>query len=473
VSEADIRHVTTVSIIACAVAAWAVFRKCWGSVLVAHARRFVPPAGLLRCSLWALGPAFGAQILLLRAQVRYENGPPLTLWMQRLPLPIFDNHTESSSLHQLFVSLGFAVAAVEVVLLAILAAGVEAGVRGAERRPLTVVFCLLATLAVVAPAMSTTDPYEFVAAGMLGFGAYAPPHGAFAGTAYAAIYPHIPMEGVIYGPLWLSIDTATTFFAPTILAKLIALRLLNALLLVGLIAALRWARVPRTALALVAVNPALWFYVVLNPHADIEGLFAAVAALGFAQRNKRAAATLLVIAAGLIKFPFVIAGAAAFAPLASVRLRLALWSAAVGAVLLASYLFGGPRMLQGLLHQAGNYANRAHASGGDEHVWMIPVACALMLAFVVFRFGVAGLAWLFAQLSPLAEPWYLLWGLPFALASRTLVVFLVPLPLLTAMRAPDLLGSHVPDYLAVAVIGVALVDSYVTLRRRPATLARA
>jgi hypothetical protein len=452
--------------LACAAVVWFVLRGRYGSVILPWLQRFAPAPNVARAALYALAPAFAAQIVLLCFQVRYENGAPLSDWMQRLPIPVYDHHTERSSVHQLFSALGIGLGAVEVCLLAAVAVACERGIAGVGRRSVPVVAAVMAAIALGAPAMSTSDPYEYVAAGMLGLAAYLPPHGVFDHTIYGSIAPHIPMEGVLYGPVWLLIDTAVTFFVPTILAKLIALRVLNALLLVLLLWLLARAGTSRTGLVAIAVNPALWYYVVANPHADIECLVAVAAAFLCSQRARALGAILFVCAAGLIKFPFIVAGAAAFAPFASVRRRLLLWGAAVVVILGVSYVFPGPVYLHGVAHHATFYAARAHAWGQDDSVTMIPLACLVMVAFVVLGRGAPGAAWFFGQLSPLTAPWYLLWGMPYALATRSLVLFLVPIPLLAAMRDQDFIGSPLPGCIVACFVAALLLDGYLVARRR-------
>jgi hypothetical protein len=96
-----------------------------------------------------------------------------------------------------------------------------------------------------------------------------------------------------------------------------------------------------------------------------------------------------------------------------------------------------------------------------------------MVVYVAFRWSAPGLAWIFAQLSPFAAAWYLFWGLPYALATETLTLFLVPLPLLTAMRDFNFVGSPIPLYIVSTTFGIFLLDCYLVGRRRLVGVARA
>jgi hypothetical protein len=462
--ETDTAKVTPVSIAACIVVAWALFQGRFGSVAIPWAGRFVPSALVARACAIAVVPVFAAQIALLVYQAQVENGPPLSDWLRQLPIPVYDHHTERASVHTAIAYGGYALATLETVLVALVAFAVHAGRVRFSYRFAGSLFAALAIVSVAAPAMATTDPYEYVASGMIGFRSYAPGPNPFVGTIYAPIDVNVPMRGVIYGPLWLAIDTAVTSLGSTILAKVIALRAFNVLLLGALIWLLARARVAPAGLTALALNPAIWFYVVVNPHADIEGLVAVAGAFALAKREKGLFAMLLVVVAGMIKVPFVVAGAAAFAPL-DVKRRIALAAGAAVLVFGISYVFPGPGYLLGVAGHVHVWAGRAHERGADSFVYAIPFVAAIMVAFVFFRRGVPGAAWLFGQLSPLAAPWYLFWGMPYAFASQTFVLYLIALPLFVAMRDFMYIGPPVPFAVDTAVLCAFVLDVYLVARR--------
>jgi hypothetical protein len=444
---------------------WAVFHGRFGSAGIPWAARFVPSALLSRAAAVAIVPVFAAQIALLVYQAQVENGPPLSDWLRQLPLPVYDHHTERASVHAAIAYGGYVLAALETVLVAVIAFGVGSGRFLFGYRFAVAVGAALALVSIVAPVMATTDPYEYIGSGMLGFRSYAPGPNPFAGTIYAPIDAHVPMRGVLYGPLWLSIDIGVTSLAGTIMAKLIALRVFNAILLAGLVWILARARVAPASLVALGLNPALWFYVVVNPHADIEGLVAVAGAFALAQRDKGILAMLLVVAAGLIKVPFVVAGAAAFAPL-GMRRRILLAAVSTVLAVVISYLIPGPRYFSSIFGHVHMWAGRAHERGADGFVYAIPFVVAIMIVFVVSRRSVTGAAWLFGQMSPLAAPWYLFWGMPYAFASRTFVLYLVALPLFGAMLDAMYIGTRVPFSIDAAVFSAFVLDVYLVARRR-------
>ncbi len=443
---------------------WALFRTRFGSVAIPWAARFVRTAVIARAAAVTIVPVFVAQIALLAYQAHVENGPPRTEWLRHLPIPVYDHRTERASIHASIAFGGYELAALETALVAMVAFGVQSG-RALGYRLALATGTALALISIVAPAMATTDPYEYIASGMLGFRSYAPGPNPFAGTIYAPIDLHVPMRGVLYGPLWLSIDIAVTSIGGTILAKLIVLRVFNAALLGLLIWVLARAGVGPAGLVALGLNPAVWFYVVANPHADIEGLVAVAGAFALAKREKGIFAMLLVVVAGLVKVPFVVAGAAAFAPLDRIR-RIVLWAVAAALVAVISYLIPGPLYLRGVAGHFNRLAGHAHVQSAEWLVYAIPFVVAIMVAFVVSGRGFAGAAWLLGQLSPLAEPWYLLWGMPYAVASRSFVLYLVALPLFGAMLDDAYRGTSVPFFIDAAILFGFALDVYLVARRR-------
>jgi hypothetical protein len=286
--------------------------------------------------------------------------------------------------------------------------------------------CALAALSLAAPVLSTTDPYEYVATGMLGLRAYAPPAGAFIGTAYEAINGRIPLIGVIYGPLWVLIDTAQTALGSSMYQKIEAIRLWNLVFVALSIWFFARAGLSRAALIAFALNPAVWYFSVANPHAEIEGVTLLAAAYACACRSKTVAATAFLVAAGLVKLPFVIVGGALLGPLRGAWPRCRAWFAAIAIVCVLSSAVPGGAYLSTLWHYAGV---RASSAWPAHWVTFAPVLMILTLWLVARSRGYLGAAWLFHQMAPIAAPWYIFWGIPYALATAGLELYLVVFPL--------------------------------------------
>ncbi len=440
--------------LACLVVLWRVCTPKCGSVVVAYFRRLTPRESLVRLCAVALVPLYAAQLVLDFLKSRYENVAAPTAWLNSLPIPVYydglDGHSSAIAVPRaVFVSLGLGVGLLETAALAVIVVALQRDARTLGRRIVLTLACAMAALSLLAPVLSTTDPYEYVATGMLGLRAYAPPHGAFFGTVYEAIDKRIPLTGVIYGPLWVLIDTAQTAFGSSIYQKIEAIRISN----VGFIATALWllarSGLSRAALVAFALNPALWYFSVAVPHADIEGISLLAAAFACACRSRTWPAAAFLIAAGLVKLPFVIAGGAILAPLGGAKRRCCAWFAAIAIVFALSYALPGNAYLSTLWHYAGVRAGSA-LSGR----WLVfgPVMALFTLLLVTRSRGSLGIAWLFHQMAPIAAPWYLFWGMPYALASAGFEIYLVAFPFAATQAALVDTASYVVAFVGLAVV---------------------
>ncbi|GAC1542372.1 MAG: hypothetical protein NVS3B16_07240 [Vulcanimicrobiaceae bacterium] len=468
--HADIARVTDVAVFAFIVVLWERLAAVNGSGVASFVRRLRPGRNLTYAGLAALPFLLLCQVALLAFQSRYDNTHAGSAWLKEaLPLPVFDGDHGSAGLNPFSAALGFGIGACETLALGVVLLGLADGV-AIGRRAVAGVVAALAFVSLTAPVMSTTDPYEYVATGLLRFAAYAPPHDAFVGSIYAPIDRFIPLRGVIYGPLWVLVDIVQTSFGSTIVQKIEALRVTNLAFVLALVQVLRACRVSRAVVIAVALNPVVWFYTVANPHADIQGLLLLAAAFYFARRSNVAFAMLCVVAAGLIKLPYVVIGGVMLSPLRGGVLRVAAWCGAVALVLAVSSLVQG----HAYVHDVSKFAVvKSEVNRSNGWLLMLPVVVAAVFAMLAFRKGAAGIALLFSQAGPIAAPWYLYWGLPYALVSGAGEAYLAGIPLLATLREDTfaLMLFAVKKALVVLLVGALIVDQ-VWLRRRRAATAR-
>lgn len=422
---------SSVSAVAIILFAWLRFRERLGRS-PAHLLRSVRPAPALAYAGAALlAPLFAAQAAILVLQTRYEGAALPRGSREVLPIPVFDGRLHPPPIEALYSHVALGVGVLETLCLGIVVLAAHAGV-GRRLTPLVVaVGGALAAIALLTPAMATRDPYEYAATSMLGFAAYAPPAGAFHGTPYAPIFGRVPLRGVIYGPLWVAFDTLELALVPAIAAKIIVLRAVNAGLVAALLLLLGRAGASRASLVSIGVNPAVWCYAVLSPHADIEALVLLAAAMLAAQRARPWIAMVLLAAAGAVKLTFLLAGAAVLAPIAGATRRFGLWGGAIASAAVASLLVPGNAYVHDLISYVPYSRNLVPESSGG--LWMVPAALAALATIVLLASGrgIAAAAWLFGQLAPLTAPWYLLWGFPYAQATGVLTALAVSLPLAT------------------------------------------
>jgi hypothetical protein len=451
--------VTVVSIFAGVVCLWGLFARRCGSVLAGNVARFAPRLLVARIGTLALVPLYAGQLSLIAMQSRYENVAPEYAWMKTLPVPVFDDRADSIGVHALLTALALVVALSESLALAAIVLTLRRQPSALAKLPLVACACLLALLSLGAPVLASTDPYEYLAAGWIGFRAYALHGGEFAHTAYAAYAAHIPVNREDYGPLWMLMDMLESKFGSSIATEIEAIRVGNTLFVVAFLWMLARARLPRVVLAAFALNPALWYYVVANPHSEIEALLFFAGVYAAAGRSRPILATAFLLAAGLIKLPFVIVGGALLVPLRDPKRRWYAWLAATALALAISYLAAGPAYFGNLSRFAENGALRSWSPDWLAIAPLLVIATALLVAS---ERGHIGVAWFFGQMAPLAAPWYLLWGIPYALASGSVEFYLVALPL-AATQAERL--SAVSAVVLFVVMAILAIDNVRSRRR--------
>jgi hypothetical protein len=330
--------------------------------------------------------------------------------------------------------------------------------RSGARTAAAVAGAVLMALFSFAPVLSNADLYAYVGNGLLGRAAYTPPAAPFPGDLAAInAFWHVPVPAATYGPLWLAIATAVVATAPTLALKMTAFRLLGAMLLAALFALLHAYRIPPRVLAIVALNPALYFEFVLNAHNDLPAVVVVTAAALTASWWPLGA-SLLVAAAALIKLPFVLLGLPVLANVRETVPRVLAVAVAVVAAAIVSWFAGGPAYARALL---------AYASG--SHLESAVHAIAALAALAAIAFAVAGMrrlksaVWLLPMFGAYTAPWYALWSLPYALGARRVLVYLaIWLPFVTFIAEPALTRV----WTLAGVLPVAIVLSLMLSRQR-------
>ncbi|HEY0798578.1 MAG TPA: hypothetical protein VGD50_05480, partial [Candidatus Baltobacteraceae bacterium] len=234
------------------------------------------------------------------------------------------------------------------------------------------------------------------------------------------------------------------------------MRTANAAWFLLLLALLRAAGVGAAALCLAALNPAILFAYVANPHNDLIACTLVIAALAVAVRLPLLAAV-IVVAASLVKLPFAVIGCLAFTQLRSVTARACASIATVAAGVGASYILAGPAYFQGL-----SYYSHLLAHDGDGAQWLATVIAlgALAAAVLLRRYGQVTAYALPALPVVELEPWYAIWSLPYAVCERThLHRFLILLPVMLALMETGIAqAAQLTLYgLIVAAIGAGMI----------------
>jgi hypothetical protein len=364
--------------------------------------------------------SYAVQLGVVRYAALNQLGMPD--WRLTMPIPVVDDRG-------LPTANGDIVTAVMLVLAALQSYALLALYRAQTlSRPLLWIGCgVLLALSLFAPALMSFDMYGYVRGAVLGVASYTPADIPFSGDYHIL---NLWFDGPIYtlyGPLWIAMAQAVTVAAPTFFAKLVSFRVLGVFLYVAFLAGLRACGVKPRMMAVAALNPGLMLEYVANAHND----FIAIVVLVFAAALVRARPLIglgLIAVAGLVKLPYAIFGLPLLSRIRPVWMRYAGAAAMLAVVVAISWIGGGAAYFSTLIGHVG--------SRPEDIVHRLAGVTALLAIFLALiggrRYRTA--AWVMPQIAASVFAWYLVWGLPYALARhRTLSYLLVCFPLIVML----------------------------------------
>jgi hypothetical protein len=320
-------------------------------------------------------------------------------------------------------------------------------------------FAVLVAVAVASPVANSSDLYGYVGFALQSGTAYAPVALPFTGD-HAPINAMfgLPRPAAWYGPLWIGTTHVLLLPFAALATQLHVLRLLEVAALIACLVTLARLGTRLEVLALLAINPALFGVWIVDGHNDLFGIAFVVVAV--ACRRFPVMRAILVAAAGLVKLPLVLIGAAAFLDERSVLRRIAFAGAAVAACLALSYAFGGTHYLVHLFSVSGR---RHDGAEGYLHAASACAAVAALAAALLGRRLTLGATWLWRALGAFPAPWYAIWGLPYALASGGAALFLIAEPIDSYLFSWNYAATG-PEYVLKFAVLIGPV-SYAILRR--------
>jgi hypothetical protein len=356
--------------------------------------------------------------------IRYAalNQPGMPDWRLTMPIPVVDDRG-------LPIANGDAVTAIMLILAALQSYALLALYRAQSiSRNLLWIGCgVLLALSLFAPALMSFDMYGYVRGAVLGVSSYTPADIPFSGDYHILnLWFNGPIY-TLYGPLWIVMAQAVTVAAPTFFAKLVSFRVLGVFLYIAFLAGLRACGMKPRMMAVAALNPGLMLEYVANAHND----FIAIVLLVFAAALVRARPLIglgLIAVAGLVKLPYAIFGLPVLCAIRPVWLRYAGAGAMLGVVVAVSWIGGGPAYFSTLIGHVG--------SRPEDIVHRVAGIAALLAIFLALIGGrrYRAAAWAMPQIAASVFAWYLVWGLPYALARhRTLSYLLVCFPLIVML----------------------------------------
>ncbi len=278
----------------------------------------------------------------------------------------------------------------------------------------------LVVASVLSPAMISADAYAYVADALLGLRAYAPPNVPFLGEfAPIGAWWSTPMPPTPYGPLWLLVCRLVTGPFPSLLGKILALRLLGAAAFLALLGALRALGISRRAIVVTALNPGLAFSYIASAHNDLLPIALIAWGAYFSRRRPLLAAAMLA-AGGLIKLPLAFFGWPVLAGITNRIARASLGACAILIAAAASYAIGGRGYV------------RAIASHVTSSPFMTVMSAAVAVVVVVAIVAALGsgrryrsVVWLIPLSSAYTLSSYVAWSIPYALARRNVLGYLL------------------------------------------------
>ena len=350
------------------------------------------------------------------------NQPGMPDWRLTMPIPVIDDRGMP-------IVRGDAVTAIMLVLAALQSYALLALYRAQNiSRNLLWLGCgALLALSLCAPALMSFDMYGYVRAAVLGISSYTPADIPFSGDYHILNQWFDGPTYTLYGPLWVAMAQAVTVAAPTFFAKVLSFRVLGVFLYVAFLAGLRACGVKPRMIAVAALNPGLMLEYVANAHND----FIAIVLLVFAAALVRARPWIgfgLVAVAGLVKIPYAIFGLPVLAAIRPAWLRYAGAAVMLAAVVAISWIGGGAAYFSTLIGHVG--------SRPEDIVHRVAGLAALLAIFLALIGGrrYRATAWVMPQIAAAVFAWYLVWGLPYALARhRTLSYLLVCFPLIVML----------------------------------------
>jgi hypothetical protein len=356
--------------------------------------------------------------------IRYAalNQPGMPDWRLTMPIPVIDDRGMP-------IANGDAVTGIMLVLAALQAYALLALYRAQSiSRKLLWIGCgVLLALSLCAPALMSFDMYGYVRAAVLGISSYTPADVPFSGDYHVLNLWFDGPTYTLYGPLWIAMAQAVTIAAPTFLLKALSFRVLGVLLYVAFLAGLRACGLKPRMLAIAALNPGLMLEYVANAHND----FIAIVVLVFAAALVRARPLVglgLIAVAGLVKLPYAIFGLPLLSRMRPLWMRYAGAAAMLAAVVAISWIGGGAAYFSTLIGHVG--------ARPEDIVHRVAGIAALLAVFLALIGGrrYRTTAWVMPQIAAAVFAWYLVWGLPYALARhRTLSYLLVSFPLIVML----------------------------------------
>ncbi len=327
---------------------------------------------------------------------------------------------------------------------------------------------VMVSIAAVTP-ITNPDVYAYIGYGKLGLaGSYSPPHVAFTG-AFSVINDRwgTPLLVSDYGPLFIALQSLLVASAHSLSLAFAIERGFDIIVFACVLFSLRKLGADLATLAVMALNPAILYLYIITAHNDLLSVLFLLIAFALVRRYPWLAAA-AVVASGLIKIVFCIAGLIVFADLRrTTPVRLAYAAACVLGCALILWLVGGHAYIASLLFVSK--VQLAHIPMRFivlQRIFALIALGAIAVALIAKRFMAAAM-WSMPALGARIYPWYVVWSLPYALRANALPAFLIPLPAIAYSTDPLFaVGGHAFALVVAAVITAMIAIALLQQRYR-------
>jgi hypothetical protein len=326
---------------------------------------------------------------------------------------------------------------VQSLLLIALYRTLRSPVRGAATAAL--VGAAIMTLLSFASVNTYPDPLAYIGYAKLPHfsDAYTPVPMHLHGGGFEAITARwgVRLPPLDYGPLWLAFDRITVGHTTDTTTALFIFRACNTLWLFGLFAVMFYLRTAIATLAVALMNPALYYYYIVQAHNDLFGILLIVTGMLVAQRRPLLGA-LIAGSAGLVKITLGLVALIACPSSADHSRRVAFLCIVVAVVIGGSLVLGGAPYMHSLaniwLAQTNTAVGAVRFARIAVHALLAAVAlAATFAALFAVRFSPLE-TYAFGTLAPVTEPNYLGWCIPYALRMPNFAgLFFSSLPAIT------------------------------------------
>lgn len=334
--------------------------------------------------------------------------------------------------------------------------------------------CVVMVLIAAFTPITNPDVYAYIGYGKLGLAAsYAPPHVMFPG-AFSVINDRwgTPMLASDYGPLFIALQSLLVGGAHSLSSAFAIERAFDVVVFACVLLLLRNLGAKPAILAIAALNPAILYLDITTAHNDLFAVL--LLFLGFVLVRKYPwLAVAAVVAAGLTKIVFCIAGLIVFADLQrNIAVRIAYAAASVAACALILWFIGGHAYVASLV-----FVSKVQLAHVPLRLIMLQrvfalIAVAAIVITVTVRRWLGAAMWTMPALGARLYPWYVVWSLPYALRSNALPGFLIPLPAIAFATDPLFVINGAVYKVILAAIVLGMIAIVITnSRRHPVTAA--